>query len=644
MDSGYLNKPDLNKDKFIFTKFDNGPIYKTGDLARYLTNGEIQYIGRNDFQVKIRGLRIELQEIEERFLEHTNILKAIVLNKKIGMVNQLVAYYTSKDGEEILDLRTFLASKLPTYMIPNYIIKLDTMPLNSNGKIDRSKLLDLDIKISSSNYVAPRNSLENDLCEIWSNLLGCNIGIEDNFFELGADSLIAINFKTLLLKSNINIDISYGDLFKYPTIKLLCENCLQNNKKNERDILYDADYTSINELLCNNIKQNIPDKIENKNICPLLLGVTGFVGAHILADYIDNYDGKIFCIVREKYGISIEDRLIETLKFYFGNKYLHLIGNRIIAIKGDIIYDNFGLDYATLNKLLDNINIVINSSAVVKHYGDYELFKLINIDGTKNIINFCRRFHKKLLHLSTLSVSGNMSIEENITNSITLKEKTFYEKDLFIGQDLNNAYVKSKFIAEKLVLENILLGLKAIILRLGNITNRYSDGMFQSNMNENAFFNRLQSFLKIGVIPEYLSNTLVEFTPVDICANAILKIASAKNNNFNVIHIYNPNHITVKEMVNIFKELNINVNMVSEDRFYDILINNSKDDFNTLSSFVNDMGKDKKVNYGSNIKIKSDFSIAYLKKLGFKWPKITVDYLKKYINFLIKNIFSKEEK
>ena len=86
-------------------------------------------------------------------------------------------------------------------------------------------------------------------------------------------------------------------------------------------------------------------------------------------------------------------------------------------LKGDITYDNFGIDYTTLNEILNNINIVINSSAVVKHYGDYNIFKLINIDGTKNIINFCRRFHKKLLHLSTLSVSGNMSIEENISNN-----------------------------------------------------------------------------------------------------------------------------------------------------------------------------------------------------------------------------------
>jgi len=297
---GYINKKDLNKEKFISTTFDEGPIYKSGDLAKMLDNGEISFIGRNDLQIKLRGLRIELSEIEKVFLLHKNISKICILAKKLGLVKQLVAYYTTKNGKEIEDIRAFISQKLPAYMVPNYIIKIDNMPLNSSGKIDRNKLLDLEIEVSSSNYVPPRNPLEKTLCNIWSGLLGCKVGIDDNFFELGADSLLSITFKTQLLKHDIDTNISYGDLFKYPTIRLLSDNCLIPNEEKKDSTLYDVNYKKIHKTISINTIKQMKNNFENEEICPLLLGVTGFVGAHILASYIDNYKGKIYCLIRKK--------------------------------------------------------------------------------------------------------------------------------------------------------------------------------------------------------------------------------------------------------------------------------------------------------------------------------------------------------
>jgi len=229
-----------------------------------------------------------------------------------------------------------------------------------------------------------------------------------------------------------------------------------------------------------------------------------------------------------------------------------------------------------------------------------------------------------------------MSIEENLITTTDTKAKNFSETNLFIEQDLNNSYVKSKFVAEKLVLENIPFGLNAIILRLGNITSRYSDGVFQKNISENAFLNRLDSFLKLGTLPDYLLNTLIEFTPVDLCADAILKIAHVTNIPYNVFHIYNHNHISISQLIEFLNELNIPINIANEKEFEQIIVKNSHDNINILSGFINDINKDKKINYGSNIKIKNTFSVEFLKRIGFEWKEISNEYIKKYISYLIK--------
>jgi amino acid adenylation domain-containing protein len=199
---GYLNRPELTAQKFIenpfVDDFQSPMLYKTGDLARYLPDGNIEYLGRLDNQVKIRGNRIELGEIESILTQHHAVRESLVMAREDTRGNRrLVAYIVSGETHAtISSLREFIKSKLPDYMIPSALVILPQLPLTANGKVNRRALPAPDISNfnRSDNFVAPRDRIEQQLVEIWSEVLNINqVGIKDNFFELGGHSLLAIN-------------------------------------------------------------------------------------------------------------------------------------------------------------------------------------------------------------------------------------------------------------------------------------------------------------------------------------------------------------------------------------------------------------------------------------------------------------------
>ncbi|MDO5555588.1 MAG: AMP-binding protein [Clostridia bacterium] len=620
---GYINNEALTKKQFIKFDFSDSKIYRTGDMARFLSTGDIEYIGRNDFQVKIRGLRIELPEIEKQILAILDVKKVVVtvLNK-----NKLVAFIKA-DGEiKKSIIRECLQKTLPSYMIPNIFVQVDEIPLTVTGKVDTEKLMNLvnNMRITETEYTAPKNELQQIFCTLWSKLLNMEVGIDDNFFNLGADSLMAIAFKTQLL--DLDIEIPYQNIFTYPTVKLLSDS--YEPKKAKKLLKEDNKvYEKIDKRLSVNEIENIDKLSKSKVNDILLLGATGFLGAHILDNFLKNEKGKVYCLIRKKYGVPSEERLKKTLSFYFGKKYNSQINKRICIIEGDIVLENLGIDDLSM---IDNVTAVINSAAIVKHYGKYETFEKINIDGTKNIVQFCKKYNKKLLHMSTLSISGNSNLDYNNNNT-----QLFSERNLYINQELDNIYTITKYEAERIILEEIENGLKANILRFGNITNRYSDGCFQINALDNAFANRIKSFVQIGCVPKILENVQIDFAPVDYCADAVVKILKHFNNKFIVFHIDNQKHISGYELIKLINELGLSIETVDNKDFKAKILSLSKDKEKKklISGVINDLDKNKELSYKSKIKINSDFTIEYLKKLNFEWPNINKNYLKKYIDY-----------
>jgi len=226
---GYLNRPNLTAEKFIPNPFSNEPgsrLYKTGDKGRYKPDGNIEFLGRIDNQVKIRGFRIELGEIEVTLAQHPDVLQVVAIAREDNPGDKrLVAYIVGNKELTISNLRDFLKSKLPDYMVPSAFVILEAMPLTPNGKVDRRALPvpDASSFTNEASFVAPRNSVELQLTEIWSEVLGISpIGVRDNFIELGGHSLLAIKIMGLV-RSRLQVELPLNRLFEFPTVAELAD-------------------------------------------------------------------------------------------------------------------------------------------------------------------------------------------------------------------------------------------------------------------------------------------------------------------------------------------------------------------------------------------------------------------------------------
>ena len=640
---GYKDREKITLERFLKNPFiENSKMYKTGDVCFYTDSGEIVCLGRIDNQIKIRGLRIELDEIEKTMLKYINIKEAKVVKQTIGNREIISAYYISNKRIKISELRKYLNKYLPKYMIPSYFTAMDKLPYTPNGKIDKNALPIPDgiLQNEKKEYIAPKSDLEIKLVSIWEDILNTKpIGLKDNFFELGGDSILAMNLNIKLL--NITDKIKYSDIFAYPTITELAEKIQSDLKENDDKNLYE-----LNEKYKYIFEENMTTpsqlKVNTENNI-LLTGGTGFLGIHILEEFLNKETGKIYIIIRKDAGSTVREKLLNKMHYYFEEKYDKFMENRIFAIQGDITKSGFGLNQKELFDIANSINVIVNSAAKVSHYGNYQDFYNINVKSVEKIVEFAKAFNKKIFHISTLSISGNAFMNDKLVQQEFDKEIIFNENKFFIGQKLDNVYVRSKFEAEKIILDSILNGVDAYILRMGNLMPRYKDGKFQDNISENAYIERLKSFEELGCIPEYLMKTYLEFTPIDYTAKAIMKIIESTNNKNRIYHLFNHNHVYIEILLKIINQFEDIIKIVSEEEFKRKIKNIIKSsDSQKIAHLINDLDNELNLSYDSKIKIDSNHSIRLLDVYGFKWPNIDKRYLNN-IQKLIKGEIKKDE-
>lgn len=631
---GYLNRPELTAEKFVPNPFvteenHHGKImYHTGDLACWRTDGEIEYLGRIDTQVKIRGLRIELGEIENVMSGFAGIQLTAVADKRDENNRQyLVGYYTSEQEIDEKKLRIHLSSKLAKYMIPNYFMRLDTMPMTASGKIDRKNLPVPDFTMQEREYVAPETEMEINLCKLLGEILHIEkVGVEDDFFEYGGDSLGAIEY--VAKAHGMGVEMSLQNVFDYPTVRSLCD-FLQGEKK-EKVQYKETDFDKYKELFDRNVIKE-GEKFEKKSLGNVLLtGATGFLGAHILNELMQKEIGKIYCLVRSNKEDDRRGRLREILKYYFGDRYESEINKRIIPIIGDIEQEGLSDEIPT------DVKTVIHTAASVKHYGSYSYFNRVNTEGTAHVVAYAKKIGAKLIHISTLSVSGN-SMADDFSVYRSDEEKFFYETSLYIEQPLDNVYIHSKFEAERKVYDAMLEGLDARVIRVGNLTNRESDYMFQPNYTSNAFLTRVKAILEFGLFPDYLMSLYAEFSPIDKTAEGIVKIAQYADKQC-VFHLNSNKVIYFERFLEVVHKLGISMEVVSGAEFNRALqetIKKSNTEY-IFEAFQNDMDEQGELVYDSNIRIKNEFTLWFLEKVGFEWNETDMEYISGYIDYFQK--------
>ena len=635
---GYWRLPERTAKSFVecpFVKNDRWgrPVrmYHTGDLCRWNEDGQIEYLGRIDTQVKLRGFRIELGEIENKTLNIEGIRQAAAEVRKVMGNEHLVLYYTLIDGATLSEEdihQALAASSLADYMVPDVYMKLDVMPMTPNLKINRKALPVPEMK-RATEYVAPVGEMEELFCNIFSEVLKIpEVGATDNFFEIGGTSINAI--KVIVEASKQDVQIVFNDLFAQKTPRALAAfvsgNETEVTSATEESAPANCQLSIVNCQFADILSANTLDALRNGKRQPigdvLLTGATGYLGIHILYELLSNYSGRILCPIRAENDEKALSRL-KSLYFYYFEDFAHF-DERVTVFTAEVTKPD-GLDKITQQGLT-----VINCVANVKHFSAGNDIEEVNIESVRHLITFCLRTGSRLIHISTNSIAG-MSVDGKPGPEVKLTEQTFN-----IGQNIEaNKYVYSKYKAEELVLEAIAQhGLNAKIMRVGNLSARQKDGEFQINFNTNNFLARLRAYVVIGMVPYADLDRRFEFSPIDEVSSAILKLAQTPKECI-VFHPNNTHPQFLSDILTGFAEAGITLKRVEMPEFQQALERMmANPDLVTLLRPLMAYNVSSK-HIMRWIESTNESTTQVLYRMGFQWPPTAADYVHRFVDTIV---------
>ena len=622
---GYLNRPEKTAETYLKNPFSDDPkharVYRTGDIVRYLPDGNIQFVGRKDGQVKIRGFRIEMKEVEAVIRQYPGIKDVTVQAFDYEKGGKYIAAYIVSDNEvDVKDLNAFIGQQKPPYMIPAATMQLDSIPLNQNQKVNRKALPTPVLQAADRDYVAPANSAEELFCRIFGEILAIDkIGATDNFFDLGGTSLMVT--RVIIEADKQGVHVAYGDVFANATPRKLAALVTGNtNVSTEEEEIADFDYADINKVLENNSLEEFSKGERQQLGNALLTGATGYLGIHVLKELIDSDAQEIYCMVRDKDLDGAEHRLKTLLFYYFENTYDELFGKRLHIVLGDVTNDLTTLVQA-------KIDTVFNCAAVVKHFSEGTEIEDVNVGGAQRCVDFCVATGAKLVHISTASTRGL-----NVNSSMD-PGYVFTEQRLYGGQYLGNQYIHSKFLAERAVLQAVAeKGLVAKVIRVGNLSARSTDGEFQINFSTNAFMGRIKVYNMLGCFPYSMYEQEVEFSPINEVARAIILLATTPKSCC-VFHAYNNHSQFLGDVLSGLSNVGTDIQLV-EDKEYEETLEQAGNDpqkAKMLSSLLayQDMAHGMKAEF---VNIANQYTSQVLYRLGFKWSATTWDYIDRMLN------------
>ena len=611
---GYVGRPDLTAEKFFI--YEGRKAYRTGDVAEWTSDGRIRFRGRADNQVKLRGLRVELGEIESAINAVPGVITSIVVMAGEENNHFLAGYYTA--GREIPpeELKAEIGKTLTPYMVPGVLMQLETMPLTKNGKIDKKKLPKVEFVPDEAEYVEPANEIEKNFCRWFAEVLSMEkVSATGNFFELGGTSLsasvIAIN------AAEEGYPIVYADVFKAQTPRMLAAlaagDAAPEAENKEIAEIRSFDYSKL--PLAANTEERLTDIHPGAIGNLLLTGATGFLGIHVLREYLTQTDGTVYCLLR---GSSPDKRLKQLYFYYFDEAADPYFENgRIRILQGDIT------DVDSLERAKEAaFDTLINCAALVKHFVKDDSLERINVEGVKNLIALCKATGRRLIQTSTVSVAGE-GLDGRPPREWVLREDA-----LFGGQLLDNAYALTKFKAEKAVLEAVSEGLDGKIMRLGNLMGRHSDGEFQVNFRSNAFIRSLASYKAIGAMPYSVLNAGTDFSEIDMTARAIL-LLSGTGKEFTVFHPVNNHSVTFADILYSMKEYGFPMDTLEDEEFGQRM-EAAGDSAGALVAYNSREGAERRYMLDAS----TAFTTNALFRLGFKWPVSGERYIVQMIKAL----------
>ena len=640
---GYLNRPELTQEKFIPHPFEKAEgrrqeaggnkLYKTGDIARYLPDGNIEFIGRIDDVVKIRGFRVALGEIESLLVHHPDVIcQVVILREDQAGHKQLVAYVVS-DNPSLTqnELQSFLKQKLPNYMIPTAFVMMEGLPVTTNGKIDRRALPEPSQEINLSNFVLPNTPTQRLIADIWSSVLGTTqLGIHNNFFDMGGNSLRAMQVMSLLTET-LQIDLPLRYLFENPTVAALAAgfDSLLTSQTNtittsKLDLKAEAVLDPSIQIRKDFI-YNVSTEYNHKPQGIFLTGVTGFLGSHLLYELLQNTQADIYCLIRATDIEQAQQKLQSQLEFY--QLWSGIYRKRIIPVVGDLGKNHLGLSTSEFQQLASQIDVIYHCGAWINVIYPYSVLKPANVLGTQEIIRLASEIKVKPLHfISTTSVLSASSPNEAglILESDPLEQY----------QTLDNGYIQSKWVAEKLVMQARDLGLPVAIYRASRITGNTQTGI--SNTDD-LFCRLVKGCLEMRRVPDI--NMEDNLTPVDYVSKMIVHLSGQKESLGKAFHLVNPESTKIKDLFNLIRSLGYPVQMIPVEKWHsEISLYSQMSDTDNLR-FLSHIIPKTEVENNDEPQIDYQNTINGLVNTDFMYPALDQKLLETYISYFISSGF-----
>ncbi|WP_199192544.1 amino acid adenylation domain-containing protein [Chlorogloea sp. CCALA 695] len=480
----------------------------------------------------------------------------------------------AKDSSNLVSqLRILLKDKLPEYMVPSAFVLLDSLPLTPNGKVDRRSLPEPNYSrpILLEAFVAPRTSIENQLAAIWTQVLGIEpIGINDNFFELGGHSLLTVGM-LFQVKEIFHVDLPLLSLFQAPTIAGLAQEIAQFLHLEDTTTRYisciDLEAEAVLEpTIC--ATTSTPEPIKEPQRV-LLTGATGYIGAFLLHELLQQTEASIYCLVRASTPESGKQKVCRNLEHYLG--FLEpKLSSRIIPVIGDLSQPLLGLTEQQFRNLAREIDGIYHNGAFVNLIYPYVALRAANVSGTQEVLRLASQIKTKPVHfISTLDV---------FLSSAYAQTKVIKEQDeLAYCEDLTNGYAQSKWVAEKLVMTAGKRGIPVSIYRLGMVAGHSQTGVSKT---DDLICRMIKSFIQLGYAPRL--DLLINLTPVDYVSRAIVHLSRQKTSIGKAFHLINPQSLPLRQLIKEIKSFGYPMEQIAYDQWQTALLNNNSQE-NTLS-------------------------------------------------------------
>lgn len=607
---GYINRPELTADKWQDNPFGKGKLYHSGDLARYTPDGQIEFLGRIDKQVKVNGYRIELDEIENTMLAIHGVSDCVVTVKHFDTHDILNAYYVGQPNIE-QDVKHHLLEHLPKYMVPKTVTHINHMPLTANDKVDKSQLPEPSIlQQNGKTDSEAANETEQTFINVFETVLKQNhIGVDDDFFELGGNSL-----EVMLVVSRLKAlghHLSMQTLYQYKTVKRIVKYMHQCQQV---EVTLPKDYSELQQMVESHYSMGVFEHSMERGTLGnvLLTGATGFLGAYLI-EALQGYNNRIYCFIRADDNDDARDKLLTNLNYYFSEETVEKMLSNIKVIVGD-------LEHMNEVSLTETIDTIIHAGARTDHFGDDAEFEKVNVQGTIDVIHMARQHQAKLIYISTISVGTYFDM--------AIEEITFSEADVYKGQLQTSPYTRSKFYSELKVLEAVKDGLDGRIIRVGNLTSPYKGRWNMRNIKTNRFSIVMNDLLQLDCLSDGLAETPVDLSFVDTTARQIVALAKLKMSPI-IYHVLSPHKMTMKSLLENVKCKEINI---VSDRYFEQMLHKHQM-YETIGLTSVDVGQQLAT-------IDAEKTLSIMKDIGEQWPTMTSDWLYHWAQY-IQTIFNK---